>query len=117
MELGATVCIPQQPRCEFCPVQKSCRAFSTNSVEDFPPPTRKGKPVLRRFTAALIVDGKGRCLLARRPLEAQWMKGFWELPMREESNHNRHAATSANTTEDGIVMDSLFRSRATHHYQ
>ncbi|CAO1635996.1 unnamed protein product [Parajaminaea phylloscopi] len=27
MELGSTVCTPQQPQCEKCPIQRTCRAF------------------------------------------------------------------------------------------
>lgn len=28
MELGATVCIPQQPKCDECPISGSCRAYA-----------------------------------------------------------------------------------------
>lgn len=28
MELGATVCVPQQPKCDQCPISGSCRAYA-----------------------------------------------------------------------------------------
>ena len=107
MELGATVCVPQQPRCPLCPVRNHCRAFAGNQVEAFPPARAKVKPTLRRFTAALVLDGNGKCLLVRRPPEAQWMKGFWELPMKEETNNGHAPANSALWVKDGIVPVSL----------
>ncbi len=83
MELGATVCLPQQPRCGECPLRKDCRAFQTDQVGKFPPSRRAEQPTERRFRAALILDGKGNCLLARRAASEKWMVGFWELPSEE----------------------------------
>jgi A/G-specific adenine glycosylase len=38
MELGATVCTPQKPKCNICPVQNQCLAYqqqvSTNDIEE-----------------------------------------------------------------------------------
>ena len=32
MDLGATVCVARKPRCEACPMQRSCRSFASVSV-------------------------------------------------------------------------------------
>ena len=104
MELGATVCLPRQPRCTACPLRGHCRAYSTEQVEKYPPPNREKKPVLRRFRSALILDAKGRCLLARRDDEAQWMAGFWELPSEEIFSRGPFPAGAA---EGGIVYGPL----------
>ncbi|MBI4463128.1 MAG: A/G-specific adenine glycosylase [Acidobacteria bacterium] len=86
MELGATICLPKQPRCDRCPVQTQCRAYLDNSVERYPLRETKAQTVIRRFRLAISFDEAGRCLLVRRPQAARWMGGFWELPMWEE-NH------------------------------
>ncbi len=36
MELGATVCIPKNPRCLTCPVQSYCQAFEAGVQNDLP---------------------------------------------------------------------------------
>ena len=36
MELGATVCTPQNPTCFMCPWQKSCQAFKQGKVSEIP---------------------------------------------------------------------------------
>ena len=40
MELGASICSPQNPSCILCPVKKQCSALKSNSVSKFP----KAKP-------------------------------------------------------------------------
>ncbi|MBI3935251.1 MAG: A/G-specific adenine glycosylase [Acidobacteria bacterium] len=85
MELGATVCLPQQPQCEQCPVRRNCLAYARNEVEKYPPRRRTGKPVVRRFVAAVVQNKASRVLLVRRSSKAKWFEGFWELPMWEPS--------------------------------
>ena len=41
MELGATVCLPQNPKCETCPLNALCFAFANNSMDAFPVKTKK----------------------------------------------------------------------------
>jgi A/G-specific adenine glycosylase len=86
MELGATVCLPQQPRCPQCPLRRHCTAYARDEVEHFPPPRKKVKPVERRLLAVFIQDSEGRCLMVRRPQRANWLAGFWELPMWEQES-------------------------------
>jgi len=83
MELGATICLPHQPQCQQCPIRGSCLAYVREEVKNYPPLSRKSKPVLRRYIAALIQDKAGRVLLVRRSAQAKWLGGFWELPMWE----------------------------------
>jgi A/G-specific adenine glycosylase len=83
MELGATVCLPQQPQCNRCPVRRNCVAYRRSEVERYPFARRKLKPVLQRYTAAVVKDRAGRLLLVPRPNEEKWLAGFWELPMWE----------------------------------
>jgi len=67
MELGEIVCTPRLPRCEECPIAKSCRARSLGCVGRIPAPRTKRAPVRMRIAAAILRDSRGRTLLVRDP--------------------------------------------------
>jgi A/G-specific adenine glycosylase len=77
MELGATVCTPRTPRCDACPVRRSCRALALKRVEAFPPvPSRRETERVRR-AVALVARGD-RVLMTQR--EGALLAGLWEPP-------------------------------------
>ena len=73
MELGATVCTPQNPQCLVCPVREWCRAPGAETSK--PQATRKR---VRIFQA--MIARSERIYLVQRPAEAAKMAGMWELP-------------------------------------
>ena len=81
MELGATVCTPQAPRCPDCPLAARCQARQAGRERELPRlPARTrdaDKPVLA--AAAAWIERGGRLLLARRIPEGLF-GGLWELP-------------------------------------
>lgn len=85
MDLGATVCVPKNPRCEACPVCSLCRARQNGTASLIPlPKARTPKPV-RHFVAALLRDTQGRVLLVRQPPHGLW-GSLWTLPFVEASS-------------------------------
>jgi A/G-specific adenine glycosylase len=74
MELGATVCVPRQPRCAACPVMKLCatRGELRGSV-------RAARQKKREIHYALH-HRDSSVLLVQRPMHASLMPGMWELP-------------------------------------
>jgi A/G-specific adenine glycosylase len=36
MELGATICLPKNPKCETCPWRNECKAFADQSMSQYP---------------------------------------------------------------------------------
>jgi A/G-specific adenine glycosylase len=78
MELGAMVCLPRNPLCGECPIQKFCGAHRHGTVEQLPPPCVKPATVQREHTL-LIVRRGARVLL----MPSQRVQGFWDLPERE----------------------------------
>lgn len=56
MELGALVCIPQNPRCDICPILKDCTA--TNPQELPILPKKKEKKVINKEIYVLISNHK-----------------------------------------------------------
>ncbi|HXI37318.1 MAG TPA: A/G-specific adenine glycosylase [Burkholderiales bacterium] len=80
MDLGATVCV-RTPRCEACPVAKTCVARKKRLTQKIPAPRpRKDLPV-KQATWFVFVH-KGEVLLERRPSSGLW-GGLWTFPERE----------------------------------
>lgn len=65
MDLGATVCTPQSPRCGLCPVRKNCAGQGI--AESLPVRAPKAVKPYRRGHVYWIVNEKGDVLLERRP--------------------------------------------------
>lgn len=84
MDMGATLCTPQSPDCNHCPLTKLCCAFQQGNPLDYP--LRKSVPPLthREDIALYCRDSKGRVLISRRPPGVR-NHGFWQLPMLEET--------------------------------
>lgn len=81
MELGATVCLPPNPKCAACPVSNFCEALKLERTLDFPVNRRKEK-IIPKNHAALLWQEKGRVLLQRQAKNARW-GGLWMFPHRE----------------------------------
>lgn len=74
MELGATVCLPREPRCLICPIRQWCLARGEISRPNATPRQRR-----KQIWCALDCrDGHVR--LVRRSQTASLMAGMWELP-------------------------------------
>jgi A/G-specific adenine glycosylase len=78
MELGATVCTPQQPTCGDCPVAAHCQALARGLVATLPVKSRKAPPRVERSLVAIIGDGD-HLLIQRRP-PTGLLAGLWEFP-------------------------------------
>lgn len=79
MELGATICIPRDPKCKLCPVNQYCAARSNGLERELPVKLRRAE--IRRVRRTLLVAIRnGRILLWQRAHDAAMLGGFWELP-------------------------------------
>jgi len=77
MELGATVCIPRNPRCGMCPVGAFCKAH-LNGVENQIPRPRASRenPLARRWT--FCIRRSDGWLIEQRPSTGRWA-GMWQF--------------------------------------
>lgn len=73
MDLGATCCVPRNPRCEQCPLQGSCVALEKGLTAQLPTPKPKKPRAELFFLSLLVQDSQGRWLL-----EFQSSKGIWQ---------------------------------------
>lgn len=83
MELGATICVPRNPRCLLCPLAESCRGLLAGETDLFP----RGRPNRRTeevsLVAVLVEDADLRTLLFRRSDDSSLLAGLWEVPWVE----------------------------------
>jgi A/G-specific adenine glycosylase len=67
MELGATICTPQAPKCLICPVEKFCKARRLGIQEAIPEKRRKRATVEVVLASAVLCDLRDRCILLPPP--------------------------------------------------
>ena len=82
MELGATVCTPKSPDCAKCPLARVCAAHKDGTQADYPVKKNKKELPVRKVTAVIVRDAKGRVLLVQNK-DGGLLKGLWELPTVE----------------------------------
>ena len=92
MELGATVCLPQAPRCAECPVFVWCRTRAAGAARATS--IRRKQPIAYRLA---VRDHS--VLLVQRESRKTLMPGMWELPQTRRTADApllrlRHAITN-----------------------
>jgi A/G-specific adenine glycosylase len=97
MELGATVCVPRQPKCLRCPVINMCA--TRGELWD----TRDVAPQKKREISYALDCRNGSVLLVKRDNKLTLMPGMWELPEIRPANGSdpawltlRHSITVTN---------------------
>ncbi|HET9910867.1 MAG TPA: A/G-specific adenine glycosylase [Anaerolineales bacterium] len=78
MDLGATICVPKNPRCLICPVMELCQAQQKGVQGQRPVKTPK-KDVPHYVHAAGVIVERGKVLLAQRTSQGL-LGGMWEFP-------------------------------------
>ena len=78
MDLGASICVPKNPRCLICPVMSLCQARQ-NGTQNRRPVRSPKKEVPHYVHATGVVIERGKVLLAQRPSNGL-LGGMWEFP-------------------------------------
>ncbi len=97
MDLGATICLPKNPRCDVCPLARGCKAKARGTQHLRP--VKTAKKAVPRYThaAAVIVeqiDNLLHVLLAKRPSKGL-LAGMWEFPNARVEGNPRAGLVSA----------------------
>ena len=100
MELGATVCLPNgAPKCDSCPVRKSCEAYRIGRTEELPVLSAKKARRVEKKTIFALSTEKG--LLGFRRPESGLLAGLWQLP--EAAGELSDAEAAAWLGEHGLL--------------
>ncbi len=83
MELGATVCLPANPTCLFCPIRKHCVASAEGLIDVIPDLGKRAVATKRRFIA-FVVERGGKVLVRQRQ-RGVVNAGLWEFPNVESA--------------------------------
>jgi A/G-specific adenine glycosylase len=100
MELGATICTPQNPRCGACPIESLCAARAAGRITEFPPVASKMSTHFVETDLWIILDRRGRIWLEKR--DAPPLRGMWMLPWREGPS-SRDGARAVGTVPHAIM--------------
>ena len=87
MDLGATVCRPENPRCGECPLRAQCAAKASGTPEAFPERRRRAERP-HRYGVAYWIERDGHLWLVRRPAKGL-LGGMAALPDNEWSDAQR----------------------------
>jgi A/G-specific adenine glycosylase len=99
MELGATICLPRQPRCCLCPISELC--VTRGEVAS----VRKRKRQRKREICYALDCCNGSVFLVQREKSATLMPSMWELP--EIPSADRPGATSLSLRHSITVTNYL----------
>jgi A/G-specific adenine glycosylase len=102
MDLGATVCVPRNPRCALCPLAALCLARAHGEQDKLPVKTKR-KP-LPHYDVAVGVIRRGKRLLIDRRKPEGLLGGLWEFPggKRKENESLERCLTREVREELGI---------------
>ncbi len=118
MELGATVCVPRQPRCPTCPVRKWCVTQPSNfnqgangtitTERRASPPggtlTLNSSRRTKKEIWCVLNRRNGRIRLVRRPKKSLLMPGMWELPQLSEKRRPTGVRVAWRTFRHSITV-------------
>jgi A/G-specific adenine glycosylase len=118
MDLGATICVPRNPRCMLCPLNANCLARKMEIAEELPRRAPKADKPTRRGLAFVLMRKDGTILLRKRPPKgllggmdevpsSQWREGKFELA---------EALREAPVEARWQTLDGLVRHTFTHFH-
>jgi A/G-specific adenine glycosylase len=87
MELGATVCKPQQALCNECPIVNKCEGHKLGIQNQIPLPKDRTKIKKRYFNFLLFLNDNKECIIERRKGQDIW-EGLYQFPLVETSKQN-----------------------------
>jgi A/G-specific adenine glycosylase len=105
MELGATVCVPSQPKCLLCPVAFACEARLRGLVARIPRPKPRAKSIAVDHAAA-VIEREETYFFVRRP-EGVRLAGLYEFPTVEltDGSEPKHALAGFVRESTGLPVE------------
>lgn len=115
MELGALCCIPKNPQCDQCPLQKGCYAFMHNQQKILPLKKRK-KDVKERYFHYLVMIHQGKTFISRRGEKDIW-NSLYEFPLIETGTDTPEIKLFSTQEFAALLPTSRFKVTARASYR
>ncbi len=113
MDLGATVCVPGNPHCSQCPLNRMCEARKLG-LQDERPVVKAKASVPHRLYAAAVIVRRGRVLLSQRPSKGL-LGGMWEFPKASVRTLSPRNVQAALRREQALNMGCAEPLGVVHH--
>jgi len=114
MDLGATVCVRANPKCQMCPIKSTCIAHA-RSEENVYPHKKKMKNKPHRTVRVVLLLVKNKVLLEQRPASGIW-GGLSSLPeLREDEHIEKWCKRRFKMPPIGINKQRKFRHAFSHY--
>lgn len=97
MEFGALYCVPQNPDCEVCALQRFCLAKAHNTVNLLPLRKPKNKLKVRHLNYVIYIDKAGNTLIHQRTEKDIWQH-LWEFVLEHPNNSKPVKLSTLNFT-------------------
>jgi A/G-specific adenine glycosylase len=112
MELGSEICLPRNPHCEACPLNRQCQARLHGEEAELP--VRSPKKEIPRYTVVVgVIRKQGRILIDKRKPEGL-LGGLWEFPGgKQEHGETLEAALLREIREELGIRIRIERPLAT----
>jgi A/G-specific adenine glycosylase len=78
MDVGATICLPESPRCDLCPLAEFCEARK-HGIAGLEPGPGRGRPATPIEVSIGVIVRDGRIFIQKRP-DGGLMPNLWEFP-------------------------------------
>lgn len=111
MDLGATVCLPESPRCEVCPLAAVCLARARGSIARLPVRTRAAAKVTE-YKTVFVLTHEGKYAVQKRA-DSGLLAGLWEFP--NVAGTLDDTAAAAWLTEQGVLPEGEFTRTSARH--
>ena len=114
MDLGASICIPKAPRCDICPLAKSCAVAGQPQAAFLPvKPAKKAKP--KRKGVIFIAQHDEKTLMIKRP-DKGLLGGLMVFPTKGwlSSSDSHDGVTDAPFEGEWIELPQIVRHVFTH---
>lgn len=83
MDLGSSICMPKNPKCDECPLKKECQAKKTNEVEKYPiKEKKKSQKMEERNVYVYLCEDK---IAIQKRSDKGLLASMYELPNETKS--------------------------------
>ncbi len=105
MDLGATICIPRNPRCCACPWQGHCAAYAAGDPAAYPVKDAPRELPFQVIGVGVVRNGAGEVLIDQR-LNEGLLGGLWEFPGGKQEPGEPIRATIARELREELAIEA-----------